>query len=463
MHEVDPGVTYLFAGVLVVMVLALALEEKIHAKKSIITGTAAVVALFLGVAFHVLPLEKYVIDFGGGRVRHLPAYIPGVEWEVIAIILGCSLFVDVSSKSGMYSWVAIKLTRLSGGDPVKLLFFYGAMTVAFSALLNNVAAMLIVGSLTKVSLDRLNRNKLLLGFLITEALLTNVGGLLTLISSVPNIIVGKTADIAFGTFFVLASPYVVVATIVTILMGAAIFKIKPITDPKEKAEARELVDGFNAADTITSRGFFFFSGAMFILFVLVLSTTSLTPVIKDLGMGFVAMFFGLVMLLRFKSSADRKYAALDWDLLGFFLTLFIVIDVMEHAGVLGMLGGGIAKLIGVGEISGAGLLLVASALTSSVTDNIPLAAVLANILSSLGIEKASNLWWCVIFGANLGGNFTPIGSASTVVAVTLMHKAKLKLTFMGFVKAALPFAAVHVVLAIAYVLSVLPWIQGILE
>jgi Na+/H+ antiporter NhaD/arsenite permease-like protein len=462
MHEVEPSVTYLFAGVLVVMVLALALEEKIHAKKSIITGTAAVVALFMGVAFHLLPLEKYIIDFGGGHVRHLPAYIPGVEWEVIAIILGCSLFVDVSSKSGMYSWVAIKLTRLSGGDPVKLLFFYGLMTVGFSALLNNVAAMLIVGSLTKVSLDRLGRQKLLLGFLITEALLTNVGGLLTLISSVPNIIVGKTADIAFGTFFILASPYVVVATIITILMGAWIFKIKPLADDAEKAEARELVDGFNAADTITSRGFFFFSGATFIVFVLVLSTTSVLPIVKDLGMGFVAMFFGLVLLLRFKSSADRKYAALDWDLLGFFLTLFIVIDVMEHAGVLKLLGGGIADLIGIGEVSGAGLLLVASALTSSVTDNIPLAAVLANILASLEVDKASNLWWCVIFGANLGGNFTPIGSASTVVAVTLMHKANLKLSFMGFVKAALPFATVHVILAVAYVLFVLPWLQGLI-
>jgi Na+/H+ antiporter NhaD/arsenite permease-like protein len=29
----------------------------------------------------------------------------------------------------------------------------------------------------------------------------------------------------------------------------------------------------------------------------------------------------------------------------------------------------------------------------------------------------------VIFGANLGGNITPIGSASTLVAVTVIHKA----------------------------------------
>ncbi|MDA0285247.1 MAG: hypothetical protein O3B86_18010, partial [Planctomycetota bacterium] len=61
-------------------------------------------------------------------------------------------------------------------------------------------------------------------------------------------------------------------------------------------------------------------------------------------------------------------------------------------------------------------------------------------------------WWCVILGANLGGNITPIGSASTVVAATIIHRQQLKLGFMDFVKLALPFAAMQIVLAIVYVL-----------
>ncbi len=66
------------------------------------------------------------------------------------------------------------------------------------------------------------------------------------------------------------------------------------------------------------------------------------------------------------------------------------------------------------------------------------------------------MWWSVVFGANLGGNLTPIGSASTLVAVTIIHKHNLKLSFGGFVKKALPFAVVQIVLALAYVLLVLP-------
>ena len=42
----------------------------------------------------------------------------------------------------------------------------------------------------------------------------------------------------------------------------------------------------------------------------------------DLGMGFVAIAFGVIMLIRYKSKVDTFYKALDWDLLLFFIFLF---------------------------------------------------------------------------------------------------------------------------------------------
>ena len=50
-HSVSPGITYLFFGILICMILCLALEEKIHAKKSVIVGLFAIIALFLGRQF----------------------------------------------------------------------------------------------------------------------------------------------------------------------------------------------------------------------------------------------------------------------------------------------------------------------------------------------------------------------------------------------------------------------------
>ena len=124
-HSVNPGITYLFFGILICMILCLALEEKIHAKKSVIVGLFAIIALFLGAFFHLLPFKDVGSLVIGGHKISLPIYIPGIDWEVIAIILGSSLFVDVTSKSGLFTWVAVKLTKLSKGDPLRLLILYG--------------------------------------------------------------------------------------------------------------------------------------------------------------------------------------------------------------------------------------------------------------------------------------------------------------------------------------------------
>lgn len=450
--QVSDGITYLFAGILVALILCLAFEEKIHAKKSLIAGLFAMICLFLGNALHILPLGA--VHFGGHEI-HMPIYIPAVDWEVIAIILGSSLFVDVTSKSGLFTWIAVKLTKLSKGDPLKLLWAYGLMTVFFSAVLNNVTAMIIVGSLTAVSLHKLGRNHQLLGFLLVEGLLTNIGGLLTLISSVPNIIVGNAAGISFVSFFLNSAPYVVVGTIATIIIGAKRFKIQSISDAKEQEEALEHVLAFDENDGIESPRFFRFASVMTGLFILTIATTSILPVVSDLGMGFVALAFAGILLIRYKAEVDQFYRAMDWDLLGFFICLFVVINVMEHAHVLDLIGVGLKAIIALGDTAGTAAILLASAFFSSVTDNIPLAAMLAKILTNLQTPGDSPLWWSVVFGANLGGNITPIGSASTLVAVTVMHKHNLPVSFGGFVVMALPYAAIQITLATLYVLAFL--------
>ena len=162
------------------------------------------------------------------------------------------------------------------------------------------------------------------------------------------------------------------------------------------------------------------------------------------------------MLVRYKSTVDKFYRAMDWDLLGFFASLFIVINVMEHAQVLDLIGAALARVIGlndaIGYGAGTGAILVSSAAFSSVTDNIPLSAMLAKILQTQGTASTDPLWWAVVFGANLGGNLTPIGSASTLVAVTIVHKNGLTMSFVRFVGLAIPFAAMQIALATLYVL-----------
>ncbi|MEZ6148286.1 MAG: SLC13 family permease [Planctomycetaceae bacterium] len=386
-------ITGLFAFLLAAMIAALAFEEKLHARKSIIVGTFAGVCLILETMIGYF-IGQRLVPFGAitltnGHEINIPVYIPAIDWGVITIILGASLFVEVTSRSGVFTWMAIKVTKLTGGDPWRLLIAYGSLTVLFSAVLNNVTAMIIIGSLTTVSLRKLQRNDLLLGFLLIEGLLTNVGGLLTLISSVPNIIVGNEAGISFVKFFLVSAPYVVISTAATLLMGKWLFGVNALSSETERSEARAMVAGFDENENVPSNRFFWFSVSVLGAFILSLSFQSALPWNLDkLGMGFVALFFAGVMLWAYRHEVDKFYAAVDWDLLAFFAGLFVVINVMEHAAVLDMIGQAIKAVLALPSMAASAVLLSSSAIASSVTDNIPLAAMLAKILA--GLETPSD-------------------------------------------------------------------------
>ena len=116
-HEVSTKVTLLFTALLVGLILCLAMEEKLHAKKSLIVACFAIPGILLAGFLDLLPYGPYQI---GGEALNIPVFIPPIDWGVITIILGSSIFVDVTSRSGLFTWIAIRLTKASAGDPRRL-------------------------------------------------------------------------------------------------------------------------------------------------------------------------------------------------------------------------------------------------------------------------------------------------------------------------------------------------------
>jgi Na+/H+ antiporter NhaD/arsenite permease-like protein len=311
--------------------------------------------------------------------------------------------------------------------------------------------MIIVGSLTVVACQRLELDAR--PYLLTEAFLTNVGGLLTLISSLPNIILGHAAGITFAKFFVVAAPYCVLASAATFLLARRIFGIRPLTDEAARAEADARVQEFDEWETVTDRGFFkaswFVTGGVILAFAL----QSYLPVFRseDLGLQFVAFAGATVMLVLRPKAVDEALRKVEWSLVFFFVGLFILIGICGHpdVGVLAKMGEGIDWLIGATGTYASAVLVWVTGILSGLTDNVPLAAMLAKMLPS---GTAPDIYWSAIIGGNLGGNITPIGSAAVVVGVTLMKREGIKITFTGFMKTAAPFAIVQLVIGSAYLL-----------
>ena len=425
---------------LAVTLILLAIE-KIH--KTVLVLLSALLGLFLA---------DYWGYFPRGAGHHLPVYIDMIEWEVIGIVIGATVFVQIAARSGVFTWVSIRILQASRGDPFRLLIFLSVLTAVFSAFLDNITAMIIIGSLTVVACRKLDLDPK--AFLITEAIMTNVGGLLTLISSIPNIIVGKAADISYLTFLLVAVPYTVAAIAVTMFIARGLFgsAVRPLTDSGRKKRNLALVRAFDEWETVKDRGFFYTAIAGVIVVILGFALKPQIPILRDFGIEVVAVGAAVFMLLLHAKDVEKDLSDVEWSLVFFFVGLFVLIGVMEKAAVLLKIG---VLLEGLTARAGAVGLMWFTAMFSSVTDNIPLAAMLAKIFGPTP-EAAAAVppahWWAVVFGANLGGNITPIGSASTVVACTILKKNELKVSFLGFVKFGVVFAAAQLALASGYLL-----------
>ncbi len=438
--NVSPVQTWTFTAILGVTLLILA-TERIH--KTVLVLLSALVCLLLADVWGLLPQ-------GGGH--HLPVYIGMIEWEVIGIVIGATVFVEIAARSGLFTFISVKMLKASRGDPFRLLVLLSILTAVFSAFLDNITAMIIVGSLTVVACRKLELDAK--PFLITEGIMTNVGGLLTLISSLPNIIVGKAADITYLRFVLVAGPYTVVATAATMVLARWLFGtgVRPATDPDARRRNLELVRAFDEWETVRDRGFFYTSIVGVILVILAFALKPQIPVLRDFGIEVVAMGAAVLMMLLHAHDVERDLDHVEWSLVFFFVGLFIMIGVMERAGVLLMIGGWLEALT---RHTGSVGLMWCTALFSSVTDNIPLAAMLSRIFGPTPEAAAAvppDQWWAVVFGCNLGGNITPIGSASTVVACTVLKKNGFKVTFLDFVKIGGIFAGVQLALASGYIL-----------
>ena len=439
---------YVF-GILLAVTLGMLALEKIN--------KAILVLLGAGIALLLATWQNIII---GGEMHdghYLPTYIQMVDWGTIGIIIGSTIFVELISRSGLFAWISVKILKVSKGDPFKLLICFSGLTVVFSAFLNNVTAMIIVGSLTIVACKKLKLSAL--PFLLAEGIYTNIGGLLTLISSIPNIIVGTAANIGYSQFLLVAGPYCILAFVVTLYLVRWLFKIKPLTDEASKAEAKTMVDAFDEWETVKDRNFFYLSAMVLGAIILGFALHSSIPVLKDMGLEVIAILGATVMLVIYPTDVEGVLNEVEWTLVLFFVGLFALLGVMGKADVLAMIGEWLETPLSSGSFSGPIAMMWSSAFFSGLTDNIPLAAVLAKVLGGFQTqigeltwfaEYGHLLWWSLIFGAGLGGNFTPIGSASTVVAIGILKKEGHNITFMQYVKIGAIVVLVQLSLATAY-------------
>jgi len=138
-----------------------------------------------------------------------------------------------------------------------------------------------------------------------------------------------------------------------------------------------------------------------------------------------------------------------WDVLLFFISLFIIVGGLEASGAFDIIASALASLAGRGIVLASLSILWGSAIMSAIVDNVPFTIAMLPIIVGLGERgiAVAPLWWALALGVGFGGNATPVGATANVLAISFSDKTEEPITASMWLRNGLPVAIVSCVIA----------------
>ena len=347
--------------------------------------------------------------------------VQSVDYDTIMLLLGMMLVVGLFKETGFFQYLAIRAAKLAKGRPWLLLIYLGLVTSLVSMVLDNVTTIIIIVPVTVSLADILGISPF--PFLMSEVLLSNIGGVATLIGDPPNILIGSAAGFGFLDFLIHLAPIVLLAWLLAQGLLLLMFR-KELSKEPSNVESLMGMDPRRAiVDPITTRRMLVTLGATILLFFF--------HELIGLEPGLVALIGACMGLLWVKPDFDKILQDIHWDVLLFFIALFVIVGGLEASGVIGMLGSGIVVLSQQSITLAAIVVLWVGALASGIISNVPFTIAMLPILKGLSMQgvDVGPLWWALAIGVGFGANLTPLGSAANVVVVSMSDSIGDKLTF----------------------------------
>jgi len=340
------------------------------------------------------------------------------------------ILVAMLEPTGFFEYLAVLAARASKGKPMRLFILLGIITTILAMFLPNVTTIILIAPVTILISEILGISAI--PFLISEALLSNTGGVATLIGDPPNVLIGSAAGFSFNDFLIYSLPIVAVTWVGTMFLLRYMFKKELSRRPRNIRAVMRL----NPAETLnhpaTARRILIVLGAAILLFF-VHHLLYISPSFIALG----AAAFALVWV---QPDPDEMLKKIEWSVLIFFASLFIMVGGLEKAGVLESVVGLLRSASGIPPVLfGVCLIWIVAAL-SAVVDNIPITIALIPVVKGLGATgmDITPLWWALAFGAGFGGNGTIVGATTNIIVAKLSEKTRTPITSKLWVRRGLP-------------------------
>ncbi len=418
-----------------IVVIVIIFTEKIN--RAIIAITAALITYFT------------LIFIDGHEFSELVDLLFGtqddgfVNLHTLILIVGMMFIVQISDEAGLFQFIGVLAIKMSKGKPIALMAILCTLSATFSAVISNILAVMILIPLTITISRMLNIDPT--PFILTEAIMVNIGGTFFSISSIPNILIVTDTGISFNEFFINVGLFSLLVAGLTLLFFIFLYK-KELKSPT-KGMVSTLKE-FNVWNFVQNRRLLYAS--MCSLVVLMISFVAIPSDIipPDIIALTIAMF--LTLFSTFNGLNPKTIIQkFDFELLFYLLGIFVVAGGLEVTGVIDIIGGALFKVGAISPFLNVIVIIWAAAFLSSLIDNIPITKIMIPVVGlmsdtapglfekSLGVLYKGRFisipinpnqnYYALSFGSNWGDNLTPMGDNILVMNIAEQHKRPIKM------------------------------------
>lgn len=379
----------------------------------------------------------------------------GVNWATILFLTGMMIMVEGMARVGFFRWLCMCIAKLVKYKTMSIFITFMVMSFVLAMFIDSITVILFLAAVTIELSILLKFNPV--PMIIAEIFCANLGGSATMCGDPPNIIIGTAFGYSFASFVINTGLIALVCLAVILVYFYFAFRKELTPRADAKVDVSKMPEPRSA---ILHMDGFVVSCIIFLIAVVLLVTHAMTGLtVATIGVGIAILTIVTTALLGGVGGVKEVLRHVDYKTLLFFIGLFIVVGGLEQTGILVLIANFIETVSGGNFYIMIAIIIWVSAVASAFIDNIPFAATMVPVVSSLAATAGiplETLAWALALGTDIGGSATPIGASANVVGTAAAAKAGHPIGWGTYCRKAAPATAI--VLAISTVMIFLRYL-----
>ncbi|MBN2156750.1 MAG: anion permease [Candidatus Lokiarchaeota archaeon] len=404
---------------------------------------------YLTVAIFSALLAAGILYYTTDGTVNFTSFIGMIEFKPLLFIFGIQIVIAVSERQKIFQYVAIQTIRLTKGNDRTLFYVICIISTLLAAVVADVTVAIIFAPLI-IRTCRILEIKPA-PYLFGMTICINIGSMITPFSSSENIIIaGHFEEYAVNTIWFVKNVMVfgfIVLIVTMLLLDMLLLKKNVRVDPIRKELVRDIL--VPSAVIVDKKKFIMNSIFLTIVFISFFVFTDAY---------LVALVGSILMILLNRQKLVDYFKKVEWEVMFFFASLYIIIGCMIENGTIEVLTDFLNKILPSNPLVVSIFIVLLSSLLSGFLANSPTTLMFLAIIDQLIIFNPSLslnpnvLIIALLVGINMGGNFLPQGAACDVMTLTIATRNNVEgFSFKTLTKNGALFALIHIICGVVYI------------